>query len=44
MDPKCQDEDTKAIRALSLKIFNDKRVSNVMLTIGDGVMLVRKND
>ncbi len=36
------DADTTAIRALNEKIMQDKRVQASMLTIGDGLMLVRK--
>ncbi len=36
------DADTKALRALNIKISNDARVDASLLTIGDGVMLVRK--
>ncbi len=36
------DDDTSAIRALNEKIMQDKRVDASMLTIGDGLMLVRK--
>ena len=41
-DPDHHDADTDAIRALNLKIGSDARVESVLLTIGDGVMLVRK--
>jgi len=41
-DEKVQDTDTKAIRALNLKIMSDKRVNATMLTIGDGLMMVQK--
>jgi caffeoyl-CoA O-methyltransferase len=41
-DEKVQDIDTKAIRALNLKIMSDKRVNATMLTIGDGLMMVQK--
>lgn len=36
------DADTAAIRALNAKIHADERVDASLLTIGDGVMLVRK--
>lgn len=36
------DADTNALRALNIKISNDARVDCSLLTIGDGVMLVRK--
>jgi predicted O-methyltransferase YrrM len=35
-------EDTKALRALNLKIRDDRRVDACLLSIGDGVMLARK--
>ena len=41
-DPEYHDADTDAIRALNTKIRDDTRVESVLLTIGDGVMLVRK--
>lgn len=41
-DENIQDIDTKAIRALNLKIMSDKRVNATMLTIGDGLMMVQK--
>jgi len=37
-----QDEETKALVAFSDKIQNDDRVENILLTIRDGVMMVRK--
>ena len=40
-DPADQDADTAALRALNLKIRDDPRVESCLLTIGDGVMLVR---
>jgi predicted O-methyltransferase YrrM len=36
------DADTTALRQLNLKIRDDDRVDRVLLTVGDGVMLVRK--
>jgi len=39
---KIVDADTTAIRALNEKIMQDTRVQASMLTIGDGLMLVRK--
>ncbi|MEX1155066.1 O-methyltransferase [Parvibaculum sp.] len=36
------DADTEALKALNLKIAGDARVDATLLTIGDGVMLVRK--
>jgi predicted O-methyltransferase YrrM len=41
-DANTQDEDTDAIRTLNAKILGDERVEASLLTIGDGVMLVRK--
>jgi predicted O-methyltransferase YrrM len=40
--PDAHDEDTDALRALNAKIRSDKRVDACLLTVGDGVMLVRK--
>ena len=41
-DPDRHDADTDAIRALNAKIHADARVDAALLTLGDGVMLVRK--
>jgi O-methyltransferase len=41
-DPTHHDADTDAIRALNAKIDIDGRVDASLLTVGDGVMLVRK--
>lgn len=41
-DDSVQEPDTVALRALNLKIRDDERVDRVLLTVGDGVMLVRK--
>lgn len=41
-DPNMHDEDTDALRALNAKIRDDGRVDACLLTVGDGVMLVRK--
>lgn len=41
-DPEQHDADTDAIRALNAKINADARVEAALLTVGDGVMLVRK--
>jgi len=41
-DPEHHDPDTDAIRALNAKINIDARVDASLLTVGDGVMLVRK--
>ena len=41
-DPKEQDADTNALRALNSKIKDDGRVEMVMLPIGDGLTMARK--
>lgn len=41
-DASATDANTQALRALNTKISNDARVDCSLLTIGDGVMLVRK--
>jgi predicted O-methyltransferase YrrM len=41
-DPAKNDPDTAAIRALNLKVRDDRRVEACLLTVGDGVMLARK--
>jgi O-methyltransferase len=41
-DPKTTDEQARAMRTLNEKILNDERVEACMLTIGDGIMMVRK--
>lgn len=41
-DPSIEDENTNAIRKLNSLIVQDKRVFMSMLTIGDGLTLVRK--
>lgn len=41
-DPAVQDEDTKALRALNERLYEDQRVSLAMLPIGDGLTLARK--
>lgn len=41
-DPQQHDADTDAIRALNAKIHADSRVDAALLTVGDGVMVVRK--
>jgi caffeoyl-CoA O-methyltransferase len=40
LDPDDQDEGTNGIREFSRRVQHDPRVHNVLLTIGDGVMLV----
>jgi len=42
VDANTQDKDTMAIQALNKKIFSDERVEASMLSIGDGLMLVKK--
>ena len=41
-DPHAHDSDTDALRALNARIRADARVDACLLTVGDGVMLVRK--
>jgi predicted O-methyltransferase YrrM len=41
-DERINDEDTQSLRSLNLKIRDDQRVSAVMLTLGDGLTVVRK--
>jgi len=41
-DPKSNDADTAALKALNLKIRDDARVDAVLVSMGDGVMLARK--
>jgi predicted O-methyltransferase YrrM len=41
-DPDVHDRDTDALRALNAKIRDDERVDACLLTVGDGVMVVRK--
>jgi predicted O-methyltransferase YrrM len=41
-NPKAHDPETTALRVLNAKIRDDMRVDSCMLTVGDGVMLVRK--
>ncbi len=41
-DPADRDADTAALRALNLKIRDDARVEACLLTVGDGVTVVRK--
>jgi caffeoyl-CoA O-methyltransferase len=42
IDPKVDDADTKAIVALNKRIAADDRVTNVVLTVRDGLTLVRR--
>jgi predicted O-methyltransferase YrrM len=41
-DSTVQDETTVALRDLNLKISQDTRVTSCLLTVGDGLMMVRK--
>jgi caffeoyl-CoA O-methyltransferase len=41
-DSKFTDAETRALRALNLKIHGDERVDMALAAIGDGVMLARK--
>lgn len=41
-DPSDTTADTKALRALNVKIRDDSRVDACLLSVGDGVMLARK--
>ena len=41
-DPQDTDQQTQALRALNAKIHADRRVSPVVLPIGDGLTLARK--
>lgn len=43
-DPSAHSADTEALRALNVKIRDDARVQPCLLTVGDGVMLARKNE
>jgi predicted O-methyltransferase YrrM len=42
IDPAVRDAETEAIRAFNRKVQGDARVTAAMATIGDGLMLVRK--
>jgi predicted O-methyltransferase YrrM len=42
LDPQDTSDNTQAIRAFNDKVANDSRVVNVMLTIRDGVSLIRR--
>ena len=42
INKRVKDEATQAIRELNLKIRDDERVSAVLLSLGDGMMVVRK--
>jgi len=41
-DPARNDDDTKALRAINAKAHADARVDACLLTVGDGVLLVRR--
>jgi caffeoyl-CoA O-methyltransferase len=42
LDPRADDENAQAIVALNKRIAEDERVTNVILTVRDGLTLVRK--
>jgi predicted O-methyltransferase YrrM len=42
VDPAADDAETVAIRALNCKVRDDDRVEACLLTVGDGILLVRK--
>jgi O-methyltransferase len=42
VDASATDEETEAIRALNRKVRDDDRVEMCLLTVGDGILLVRK--
>jgi predicted O-methyltransferase YrrM len=44
VDAANEDEETKALHALNLKIRDDARVEACLLTVGDGLMLARRRD
>ena len=41
-DPKATDDNTKAIRAFNDMVAADDRVESTILTVGDGLTLIRK--
>jgi caffeoyl-CoA O-methyltransferase len=43
-DPRVRDASTRALRALTRKIRDDARVDACLLSVGDGVMLVRRRE
>jgi len=43
LDPKADDENAQAIVAFNRRVQEDARVTNVILTVRDGVTLIRKN-
>ncbi|HQR09690.1 MAG TPA: class I SAM-dependent methyltransferase [Casimicrobiaceae bacterium] len=42
-NPAKDDPDTSALRALNLKVRDDRRVTSCLVSIGDGVLLAMKN-
>ena len=42
LDRKAQDPDTRALRAFAAKVRRDRRVEPVLLTVRDGLMVIRK--
>jgi caffeoyl-CoA O-methyltransferase len=44
LDPQDTSDDTEAIRAFNQKVRDDPNVVNVMLTVRDGVSLIRRAD
>lgn len=44
LDPSDESDDTKAIRAFNDMVVNDPRVTCVMATVRDGVLLIRRRD
>ncbi len=42
VDPSAHEADTDAIRAINQKVRDDPRVESVLLTVGDGVLMARK--
>jgi predicted O-methyltransferase YrrM len=42
VDPSVTDAETEAIRALNRKVRDDSRVDPCLLTVGDGILLVRR--
>ena len=44
VDPKISDEDTVSIRNFNDHVYQDDRVSSVMLSVGDGLTLVKRTN
>ncbi len=42
LDRRAQDPDTRALRAFAAKVRRDRRVEPVLLTVRDGLMVIRK--